>query len=242
MKIVVFGANGPTGRLIVSQGLSRGHEITAVTRNVEVFPLRGDRLRVVGADVYDPSAVEAAIEGQDAVLSSLGVPYSRQPIRVYSEGVSNIMRGMTEQGLSRLICVSSSQVDPSLGPHGGFFVNRVAGPIVGYFGRTLYADMVAMESLLRDSELDWTIMRPSGLFVTPEVTDYRLVEDYVDCAFTSRTDLADAMLTQLSSDEYLRRICAIATVSEQPSIVQLVLRESSGRKPNAAQELSGDRA
>ncbi|HEY0248063.1 MAG TPA: SDR family oxidoreductase [Gryllotalpicola sp.] len=230
MKIVVFGANGPTGRLVTGQALEAGHEVTAVTRRPDGFPLRHDRLRVVGADVHDLQAVDVAVSGQDAVLSSLGVPYSRQPITVYSAGVSNILTAMGRHGVRRLVCISASLTDPTLGPHGGFFVDKVAGPIVAYFGRTLYADMARMEAIVRASDLDWTIMRPNGLFETRHVTAYRLAEDYLNASYTSRADLADAMLRQLNSDEYVRKICAVATIEERPDIVQLLLREGRGKK------------
>ncbi len=233
MKIVVFGANGPTGRLVTTRALAAGHDVTAVTRRPEEFPQHGDRLRVVGADVHDPEAVDAVVSGHDAVLSSLGVPYSREPVTVYSEGARNIIAAMGHHGVRRLVCVSASLTAPELGPHGGFFVDKVAGPIVAYFGRTVYADMARMEALVRSSDLDWTIMRPNGLFETESVTDYRMAEDYLDGAYTSRTDLADAMLRHLSSDAYVRKICAIATVEQKPRIVQLLLREGGAKKATA---------
>lgn len=230
MKIVVFGANGPTGRLLVAQALAAQHEVTAVTRRPDAYPLHDERLCVLGADVHEPASVDEAVSGQDAVLSCLGVPYSRQPVTVYSAGARNIITAMKRQDVARLVCVSASLVDPTLGPRGGFFVDKVAGPIVAYFGRTVYADMRRMEELVRGSGLDWTILRPSGLFETAQVTPYRTAEDYLDGAYTSRADLADAMLSQLSSDEYLRKVCAVATVSEKPGILQLLLREGSGKK------------
>ncbi|MFP3513373.1 NAD(P)H-binding protein, partial [Peribacillus sp. SIMBA_075] len=102
MKIAVFGANGPTGRLIVRQSLEAGHDVTAITRNPDSFPPLGPGLRVVAADVHDPEAIDTAVAGQDAVLSSLGVPYSRQPVTVYSNGTANIVAAMTRHGVERL--------------------------------------------------------------------------------------------------------------------------------------------
>ncbi|MEV6257249.1 NAD(P)H-binding protein [Nocardia sp. NPDC051911] len=49
MRITVFGANGPTGRLLTGQALDAGHEVAAVTRRPDSFPLRHARLEVVGA-------------------------------------------------------------------------------------------------------------------------------------------------------------------------------------------------
>jgi hypothetical protein len=73
-------------------------------------------------------------------------------------------------------------------------------------------------------------MRPSGLFETAQVTPYRLAEDYLNASYTSRADLADAMLRQLDSPAYSRKFCAVATTAEKPSIVQLILRESGSTK------------
>lgn len=187
---------------------------------------------MVGADVHDLDTIDRAIAGQDAVLSSLGVPYSREPISVFSAGVSNIMRAMSHHGVQRLVTVSSGQTDPTLGPHGSFLVDKIASPIIGYFGRTLYADMARMEALVKASDLEWTVMRPSGLFETDHVTDYRMAENYLNGSYTARSDLANAMLHQLNSDDYARKFCAVITVAEKPSIIQLLLREG-GKKAAA---------
>src|SRR5438128_3278563 len=111
MKIAIFGANGPTGRILTAQALEGGHVVTAVTRKPDDFPLEAPGLNVVGADVYDPPDVDAIVVGQDAVLSTLGVPYSRRPITVYSVGTGNIIRAMVHHGVRRLVCVSSSATD-----------------------------------------------------------------------------------------------------------------------------------
>lgn len=163
MKIVVFGANGPTGRLVVRGALQRGHTVTAVTRSPESFPFAHPSLHVLGGDVLEAASVSRAIAGQDAVLSALGVPYSRQEIRTYSMGARAMIDAMVESGVSRLVCVSSSAVDPSAGPHGGFFFERVLQPFVaGVLGKTLYDDMKRMEAMVAESTVDWTVLRPSG--------------------------------------------------------------------------------
>ena len=229
MLLTLFGANGPTGRELTAQALTAGHRVRAVTRHAADFPLSHPELEVVTADVFDPAAVEQAIGGADAVLSTLGVPYTRDEVHVYSDGVRHMLAGMSAHGTSRIVVVSASLVDPTLGPHGGFFVDKVAGPIVASFGRTVYADMRRMESLLAESTAAWTVMRPSGLFATSAPTDYRIAPDYLPGAYTSRADLAAAMLAQLDTDEYVRRICAVSTVDASPSLVSLIFREGAKR-------------
>jgi putative NADH-flavin reductase len=235
MRIAVFGANGPTGRLLTEQALAAGHTVTAITRHPDDFPFHDDRLTVLAGDVHDQASVDLAIDGQDAVLSSLGVPFSKEPITVYSDGMTKIIRAMQRGGVRRLICVTSSAVDSDAGPHGGFFFEKVLQPfVVGVLGKTLYADMTRMEAIVRDSDRDWTIIRPSGLFETPGITDYRTAERYLPGKFTSRSDLASSMLAQVDSPEYVRKVMAVATVSAQPKLAQFFLKEgvSKRRKQN----------
>ncbi len=236
MNIAIFGANGPTGREATAQALAEGHTVTAITRHPESFPLRGERLRVLRGDIYDLASVEQAVAGQDAVLSALGVPYSRKPITVYSQGIEHIMQAMRRYGVRRLICVSSSATDPQArfqDTHGGFVFEKVLKPLILGMGKTLYADMWQMETDLRNSDLDWTIVRPSGLFETPTVTNYRVAESFVDGRFTSRADLANCMLRQLTDDRFVRKAVAVATVSAQPKMLDLILREGFKRQPAA---------
>jgi len=234
MNIVVFGANGRTGKLLTKQAVAEGHAVTAVTRHPETFPLRNARLHVMRGDVFDLSSVEKAIAGQDAVLSTLGVPYSRKPITLYSQGTAHIVQAMNHYGVRRLVCVSSSATDPQTRYHdtgGGFIFEKILKPIIiNSIGRTLYADMQRMETLVMNSDLDWTIVRPSGLFETPTVTDYHVAEAFIRGRFTSRADLADCMLHQLTTDQYLHKAVAVATVSVLPDLFQILWREAFSKK------------
>ena len=231
MKIVVFGANGPTGQLLTRQALAEGHSVTAVTRHPASFPLQHARLRVLGGDVFDLASVEEAVAGHDAVLSALGVPFSRKPVMVYSQGMTHIIQAMKKYGLRRLVCVTSTALNPDAHPHGGFIFDKIMQPFfIGVVGRTVYADMTRMEKLVKESGLDWTIIRPSGLFETPQVTDYRVAEAFIDGKFTSRTDLADGMLQSLTNDDHIRKVVAIATFSNQPSLFQLLWKEGIAKK------------
>lgn len=233
MNIAIFGAHGPTGLLLTQQALDKGYTVTAVTRHPETFPLQHAHLRVMRGDVYDLTTVEQAIAGQDAVLSTLGVPFSRQPITVYSQGVAHIVQAMQRLGVRRLICVSSSAAGTDHDTGAGFVFDKILQPLVmSTIGKTTYADMKRMETLLMQSGLDWTIVRPSGLFETPAVTDYQVAEDHIRRQFTSRADLADCMLQQLTTDRYSRKVIAVATFSAQPTLRQFFGGEALKREPS----------
>ncbi|GGN85529.1 hypothetical protein GCM10010112_66030 [Actinoplanes lobatus] len=227
MRIAVFGANGPTGRLLTGQALEKGHQVTAVTRRPDVFPLRHDGLEVFGADVLDPAAVDAAVMRADAVLSTLGVPAGRKPIHTYSRGAANIVAAMRRHGLRRLVVVSSSGVDPHPYSDGGFLFNRVLMPYVTrVLGKTMYDDMRRMEALVRASDVDWTILRPSGLYHLDSATEYAVVEGHADGRFTARVDLAAGMLAMLTDDRYVRATAGIITTVGIPTILQWIRREA----------------
>jgi putative NADH-flavin reductase len=227
MSIVVFGANGPTGRLLVSHALAAGHQVIAVTRRPDKFPQQHPNLTVARADVLDASAVEGIVSGADAILSTLGAPYGRKQVAVYSVGARNILTAMERHQVRRIVVVSSSATDPKPYADAGFFFNRVVQPfVVNVLGKTVYEDMRRMEELIRNSEVDWTIVRPSGLFDADFVSDYELAENHIAGRFTARSDLAAAMLAQIDDERYVRKILAIATSENVPSMARLIMREA----------------
>lgn len=231
MRLAIFGANGPTGRLLTEQALGSGHTVAAVTRHPQSFPLRAPGLEIVEADVYDAEAVAAAVAGCDAVLSTLGTAYSRRQITVYSTGAAHMLAAMRQHGVRRLVVVSSSAAEPHHHADGGFLLNYVVQPLITRtIGRTLYADMRRMEALVRASDVAWTILRPSGLFDTPTVTDYRISEGEAPGAFTARVDLAAAMLSQLTDARFVRKQAAVTTTALEPSLFRLVRDEALSRE------------
>ncbi|MGX7678899.1 NAD(P)-dependent oxidoreductase [Jatrophihabitans sp. DSM 45814] len=227
MRIVVFGANGATGRQLTRQALDAEHLVVAVTRRPAEFPVAHERLTIAEADVYDAAAVDRAVEGADVVLSSLGVPFTRKPISVYSDGVSNIIAAMSQQGVKRLVVVSSSATEPHRHAEGSFLLNRVLQPMLtATIGKSTYDDMRRMEAIVRASDLKWTIMRPSGLFDTDGVTTYELHEDEAPGVFTSRPDLAASMLEQATDSRYARKAVAVTTSEGAPTLLQMIRREA----------------
>jgi putative NADH-flavin reductase len=217
MHTVIFGANGPTGRRLVAEAMAKGFDVTAAVRDSARFDVAGVRVREV--DVLDASQVSAVIEDADAVLSALGVPFTRAPIDTYSRGTRNIVSAMAERGVRRLIVTSSSAADPAVRfkkSGGGPLLEAMKPLVIFAFGRSTYRDMRAMEAIVRDSGLDWTIVRPSGLFDGERVSDYRSAEGHIRGAFTSRRDLAHFMIDQVESTAWVGRAVAIATSEGAP--------------------------
>lgn len=230
MRITVFGAAGPTGRLLTERALAAGHHVTAVTRRPAALSSDADRLRVAGADVLDRDAVDRVVDGSDAVLSVLGVPFGKAPVEVYSRGAEHIIDAMKRHGVRRFVGVTSSAVTGRDEPTGGLLFNRVLQPyVMKRLGRTVYDDMRRMEDLVAGSDVDWTILRPSGLYHLDAVTDYSLTEEHGPGRFTARVDLADALLRQTGDDRFVRRVGHVITTKDNPSLPAMMWREARGK-------------
>ena len=214
MRIVIFGANGVTGRLLTRRVLDAGHSAVAVTRRPDDFPITDPRMTIAGADVRR-DGLAGMVAGADAVLSTLGVPFTRQPVDTYSAGTRNVVNAMRETGVNRLVVVSSTGAYPALGRRHAPLLLRLFEPIITRtIGKTVYDDIRRMEALVRDSGLDWTIVRPSGLFDLPEATDYVAGETDPVGAFTARIDLAD-YLVKLAHDGTTRRKTVVVSTTER---------------------------
>ena len=205
--------------------------MVAYTRHPGAFPIEHRRLEVAGGDVHDAAAVASVIDGTDAVVSTLGVTFAKTPVTVYSDGAANIIAGMHAAGLKRFVGVTSSAVGPHPEPLGGFIFEKIMQPyVVNKLGKTVYDDMRRMEAMVSDSDLAWTIVRPSGLFEAPAVSAYGVALDYIGYRFTARIDLADCLLRQALDDTYVRSTIAVATPSAKPSMLKLIWQEGIRKK------------
>ncbi|WNV86922.1 NAD(P)H-binding protein [Umezawaea sp. Da 62-37] len=164
-KVVVFGAAGRTGRLVVEEALGAGHHVTAAVRTPSEFPAA---VAVARADVRDPDSVCAAVAGHDVVVSAIG-PAGRRPLGLYSEGAVALRAAMESTGVGRIIAITSGGVRRD-DPNFGFWYRAVLLPLAD----DLYADMRLLESTFRESALDWTFVRPAHLQDKPPTGTFRV--------------------------------------------------------------------
>ena len=202
-KILVLGATGGTGRSIVTQALARGHDVAALVRSPEkASGLKGAKL-IVG-DARDETALRRALKGRDAVVSALGTPAS--PIRevtFLSTATRVLVSAMKAEHVSRLVCITGLGAGDSAG-HGGFLFDNVIFPLLL---RKVYADKNRQEAIVRDSGLDWTLVRPAVLNDKPGRGAIRALTDLSGFhgGAIAREDVARFVLEQLSADTWLRR-------------------------------------
>ncbi|MEW2435978.1 NAD(P)H-binding protein [Streptomyces caniferus] len=235
MKLAVFGANSSTGRHLTEQALAAGHTVTAVVRRPDGFPLSDPHLQTFQADVLDKAAVERAVAGQDAVISILGVPYGRQPVTVLSRGITHITDAMTLHGVKRLATVTSrllgarahrSAREKPL--YERFMYRRVLYPVFTTLGRTLYDDMLRMEQIVRATDLDWTIIRPSALFNTNVVSNYHFGPPESPGLYTSRIDLANSLLREVTDNSHVHSTVSVFTTEGVPTFGDILKKEVMG--------------
>ena len=203
MNILIVGATRGIGRQVLEQALASGDSVTAVVRDPQRLATRHERLRVVKGDILDANSVAVAMAGQNAVCCSIGVKAPWPTITVFSEGTKNLLRAMKQAGVRRLICVTGIGAGDSRG-HGGFFYDRVFYPLVAW---PIYADKDRQESLIRASDVDWTIVRPGFLTNGPLTKSYRALTNLtgVTAGWISRADVAHFILTELRSNQYLKQ-------------------------------------
>jgi len=200
MNLLVFGSTGGTGRELVKQALDQGHRVVAYARNpTKIEDIRHSNLKVVCGDVLDSAAVRSVVAGQEAVFITIGAGSQRTNIR--EEGTRNIVEAMQGAGVDRLICQSSLGVGDSRA-NLPFFTKHI---IVAVFLRHAFADHDRQEAIVKQSSLDWTIVRPPHLKDGERTGVYRHGFPTTDSrieGWISRADVADFMLKQLVDDAY----------------------------------------
>jgi putative NADH-flavin reductase len=204
MKIAIFGASGRTGILTVYQALNKGHLVTAFARKPSSVTIQHKNLQVVQGDILEYDKVKQAVEGQDVIISALGVE-SRKPTTILSEGTRNILRAMAECKVSRFICMSSTGI---LGNDAGILFGKIIMPL---FLKQVFIDKVRQMKIIQETNLDWVIVRPTGLTDAPKTGKYKITMGPPVSRRIPRADVADFMLKLMTDKQYDHQMPAIAS-------------------------------
>jgi putative NADH-flavin reductase len=210
-KLIVFGATGGTGLCVVQQALDTGYDVTVVVRQSNAFLLHHDHLHIIEGDVLNPTTFEHVIEKDSAIISCLGIR-KREPTVVYSQGVANILKVMKKQGADRIVCLSAIAV--TIPPKGSLFLKFVTRYILQPLFKHLYDDMLRMEVILRESDMNWTVIRPPQLIDGEKKGKYRVsINEALDRpSKITRSDLADFIINKcLESEQFFRKRVEIST-------------------------------
>ena len=211
MNILVFGATGGTGQQFVRQALARGHRVTACVRNPRKLDIEHANLQIVVGDMLQPESLAAIVrEPFDAVFLAIGV-YHRKPQTFVSDGTRNIVQAVQQAGITRIAVVTSLGCGESKG-QGNLLARlfqRLSLPEV-------IADKDRQETVLMESDLEWTIVRPPRLLNNDEIRDDLVVwqgPTPTDRQLTwacNRANVADLLLRSLEQGSHIRTALTVS--------------------------------
>jgi putative NADH-flavin reductase len=198
--IALFGGTGRTGRRVLDRSLAAGYDVRMLARNPSGVGADRDHLTVVAGDVLDPGAVDETLAGADAVISVFG-QVKDSPATLQEDGTRAIVNGMQRRGIRRIISLSGGGLhDPHDRPK---VADRVIRLLLRTFAGTVLADAEAHLTVLRASDLDWTVVRGPRLTEGPAAGRYRVGWVGVGTGTQiSRDDLADFIMTQVDDDRF----------------------------------------
>jgi len=208
--VLIIGASRGIGLATVKRALKAGHSVRAMSRSATAIRLRDPKLEKLDGDARDRDTIERALVGVDAVIQTLGISSDPELIltgtRLFSAATRILVRAMEASTVKRLICVTGFGAGNSRG-RGGILYNLASALLLG----RIYADKDVQERIIRRSQLDWTIVRPTILTNGPRTKAYRVLTDPRDWApgFISRADVADFLVKQIDDTNLLRKTPAL---------------------------------
>ena len=207
MKLIVFGASRGVGRSLTELALADGHHVTAVVRNPSMVELN-ESLEVVAGDVTDADSVRRSLPGHEVAFCTVGAD-KRGVTTLYSTAARNIASAMDDQGVRRLVFLSNFGV---LGEKGSGARTAVVTFMAKLTLRPVLEDHRRALDELRTHDFEWIAVRPMMLTDGARTGEYRVAVDGLPKggARISRADVADFMLKQVTSSEYVHRVPAIA--------------------------------
>lgn len=201
MKVIVFGASGKVGRLVVQEAAKRGYHVTAIVfkeDNME-FPKGA---RVLQLDVHDGLLVHEALKGQEVVISALG-SWGTSTKDILSAGMKNIVAAMKHEKIKRIISLTGADArfvedQPPL-------TSRLARPLLKLIAPKILADGEAHLALLAASQLQWTVIR-SPVMKDGNATAHKLNNRGCNVwESVTRQTVVRVMVDEIENDQHIRQ-------------------------------------
>jgi putative NADH-flavin reductase len=211
-KLLIVGANGGIGRQCVEMALQAGHHVTALLRNPAKLDLHHPNLELIKGDITRPETFEDYLTNKDVVISAIGVSGglgSDKPTTLYSQGNANLLKAMNKKGIKRVFFISASAIEIS--PALPFYIRWAEKYIIQKLLKHMYADLRIMEELIKESNADWTIIRPPQLSDKPVTGKYRVAINAFlkNCLKISRADVAHYLIHNIGSKATYKAVIEI---------------------------------
>lgn len=201
-KIIVFGGTGDVGQIIVQKLLDKEQTVCVLTRQKKDS---NDRLFYKVGNVLDFNTVEKLIEQDDRVIISLG--FNNSSFDTMSKGTANIISAMNKKGAKRLVCLSAQGAGDSWDYMPEEFKKMVlSNDILS----ASFKDHSIQENLVKQSDLDWTIVRPTEIISDNENRTYTVNKPNEMSRFQiSNFDVAQFIVTELTENRYVKQVVMI---------------------------------
>ena len=202
MQLLVLGATGSVGRLVVQVALKHRHQVTALVRSPQKLGALTARITAIEGDALATDSIDRGVSRKDAVIYALGAGNVRHTT-LFSDSTRVLLAAMTRHTVRRLICVTGVGAGETKG-HGGFLYDRILYPL---FTKGIYADKDTQEGLIRESQTDWTIVRPAPFRKDRPSGPLRVVTDVdaITLRRISRLEVAEFLVDELEQNRYVRQ-------------------------------------
>ena len=200
MNLVILGATGATGSLVLQQALDAGHHVTALVRSPQKLTTKHANLRVITGNATNSTDVAQALEGAHAVISTLGDNKGA----LMADATHAILAGADQHNVKRVVMLSSFAVQRER-------LGGIAKAMTGLMMGAMIKDKAAGEDLLRASGLDWTIVYATLLGNGP-TTGATVVPDGAKLGMSqkiARADVAAFLLDTATSPRHSRQAVTI---------------------------------
>ncbi len=211
MKILIIGATGRTGRLIVEEALKQGYDLNVLVRDKNKMPFNSKSIKVYQGTSASRTDLAAAMQGCDLIISALGIarasdaPWSKliTPKKFITESMKNVIAEAGQQNLKRLITISAwgaGETKKEIPFWLRWLINHTnLGPV--------YAEHESQEKLLANSNLNWTAVRPVALNDSKKIKTLKMSFNNTPkpSLYISRQSVAKFMVDIVKSDKYDRR-------------------------------------
>ncbi len=202
MKIVLFGASGKTGRIVLDLALKSGHKVTAVVRSESKITLSHENLTLKTANLFDKSSVIDVSKGHELAISCLGGDANKKST-LLSDMIKTIVPALKESGVKKIFHISSAGIHNEMP---GF----IAKLFVNLFFKNAIADHKNAANIIISSGLDYLILRPLSLTDGEMTKKFRTSDTSVPKGGKNiaRSDVAYFLIEAIGKDEYKNKsIC-----------------------------------
>ncbi len=211
MKIALFGSTGFLGSVLLQKALNAGYEVNTLVRNPDKLTAYKNSIEYVQGNIFDPVSIRSAISGTEVVLSTVG-PSRRDPNQphLYEQAMVDLVEAMKACGISRIIHTGGAVHAGGENEHWTLQRQALRLFLVLFASPVLEAKRLEWK-VLKKSGLDWTLVRPPAIVESVARRGICAEEKNLASLTVNVEDLADFMLRQIVSREWIGKAPLVAS-------------------------------